>query len=415
MAFRATFQEVATLLTPTQHIGNINSGARGVAVDLDTLNSGEIYFDLNATAQQAFDRGASMIVTQQGVELNQEAREYSILVQDPASAFWELFRWWRTKMDSPVVILEGADPLIGWFEQVVASALLSFKKGCFRSSRDLSPLLTHRQNEHAMAACVMNSEDESLWYLIGLEEGMSRLRSELEPDLVIRSAPSKEHQDDVAAEVLYIETAQDVSEELAYMDRGKFAYVSDEFSITPWIVPDLRLLRALRFLPKIAERVQVEATKENFQELGNRFFAPPAYGFHVSMGEVGDLWTERKTPPDVETLKMMISDNEGVCFALITDSLAALKPFIESSEKNLLEDIQLYLVGTTPDQETSPDLKKWVTEVKSIPEAIRSLVQETPLYAIAYIEDDTLAEGLFQKRDELYTLANMNFSEGETP
>lgn len=432
MTFRATLHEVASLLGVAD-VGKLEkSGCRGVAVRLSHLQPGQLFFDFHGEAQQAFDRGASIIITQSGVELSEEATRYCIYTEDVGRTFWELFRWWKESISSPVAVVLGGGGELAWFKQIVASALLSLQKGCFRTSSDLPPSDEDLEKEYALATEVMNSEEGTLWYLIGLELHMNTLLSKLSPNLLI--APNKEvlalattsepepavitldsYSSDVKSEnPVGSGGATSDRERFVYLDRGRSAYTSDDFSISEWPVPNLQLVRALRALPAISEACGIDHSQGAFEEVGSRFFPPPSLGFHIGLGEVGDLWIERRCSPCAKTLELLVADGDGMTLGVIVDSLPALEALLTSAHSQLRKDIHLFYLGESMPEGALSRTEMHSACISHISEAISQLAESPSLFLIAYLTNDKLAEELFQKRDELYTLANQSPNGDET-
>lgn len=432
MTFRATLHEVANLLRVTE-LGKLEkSGCRGVAVCLNHLQPGQLFFDFHGEAQHAFDNGASIIISQRHVELSEEASRYCIYTEDVRRTFWELFRWWKESMSSPVAVVLGGGGELAWFEQIVASALLSLQKGCFRTGSDLTQSDEDLEKEYALATEVMNSEEGSLWYLIGLELNMNTLLSELSPNLLI--APNKEIvalaaiSESEAAVITLDSYSSDVKSEnpvgsggstsdrerLVYLDRGRSAYISDDFSISEWPVPNLQLVRALRALPAISEACGMDFSQGAFEEIGSRFFPPSSLGFHIGLGEVGDLWIERRCSPCAKTLELLVADGDGITFGVIVDSLPALQALLAITDSQLGGDIRLFFLGESMPEGVLVQTEMHAARISHISEVISQLAESPSIFLIAYLTNNKLAEELFQKRDELYTLANQSPNGDET-
>lgn len=420
MTFRATLHEIARLLGVSDTERLEKSGCRGVAVHLSQLQPGQLFFDFYGEAHRAFELGASIIITEKGVALSEEAVGYAIMLDDVASAFWILFRWWKKEMSAPVGVVVGEDSEVAWFEQVAACVLLSSEKGCFRTIRDIELLETEEERERILAAQVLNSEEGSLWYLVGMEPPMKTLLRELNPDVCVVSRDSR---DSVSfarhAEKFIIALESDTLEEkkaetFAYLERGRLAYVSGDFSVSEWPVPSLHLVRSLRYLPLLGEKLGVAVSEDAIARLGKRFFAPPRLGFHIGLGEVGDLWVERACLPSMENLEALSANAEDVTLGVIVDSTRALEGLSESASSPAIGQTRWFFLGNALPASVSLQSEMQILCAKNIDDVVVQLAETPVFFLIAYLKNEKLADELFQKRDELYTLANYNPNEDES-
>lgn len=419
MTFRVTLHEVARLLQVLDKERLEKSGCRGVAVHLDQLQPGQLFFDLHGEAQRAFELGASIIITQKGVALSEEVVSYTIFIDDVEAAFWILFRWWKSQMSAPVGVVVGDEPEIVWFEQVAASAFLSCDKGCFRTIRDIEQHGMDEERERFLAAQILNSEEGSLWYLVGMKPQMETLLRELDPDVcVVRhdnrgSLSFAPHAGNfiIALESDTLEEQND--ETFAYLERGRLAYVSEDFSVSEWPVPSIQLVRSLRYLPSLGERLGIAISEDTMAQLGKRFFAPPRLGFHIGLGEVGDLWVERECLPSLENLEALSADADHVTLGVIVDSTRALEVLSESASSPAIRQIRWFFLGNRLAEGVSLQSEMRIFCAQDIDDVVIQLAETSVFFLIAYLKNEKLADELFQKRDELYTLANYNPTEDE--
>lgn len=419
MTFRATLDEVARLLQVSDKERLEKSGCRGVAVHLDQLQSGQLFFDLHGEAQRAFELGASIIITQKGVALSEEAVGHTIFIDDVEASFWILFRWWKSEMSAPVGVVVGEEPEIVWFEQVAASTFLSCNKGCFRTIRDIEQHGMEEERERFLAAQIINSEEGSLWYLVGVTPQMETLLRELDPDVcVVRhdnggSLCSASHAENfiLALESDSLEEQND--ETFAYLERGRLAYVSGDFSVSEWPVPSLQLVRSLRYLPSLGERLGIAISEDTMAQLGKRFFAPPRLGFHIGLGEVGDLWVELECLPSLRNLEALSADADHVTLGVIVDSTRALEALSERAGSPAMTQTRWFFLGNALPASVSLQSEMQILCAQNINDVVIQLAQTPGFFLMVYLENEKLADELFQKRDELYTLANYNPTEDE--
>jgi hypothetical protein len=249
---------------------------------------------------------------------------------------------------------------------------------------------------------------------------METLHRELDPDVSVVSDDNRGSLSvgpDAANFIIALDSNppdEKNDETFAYLERGRLAYVSGDFSVSQWPVPSLQLVRSLRYLPSLGERLGVTVSEDTITHLGERFFAPPRLGFHIGLGEVGDLWVERECLPSMETLEALSADAEHVTLGVVVDSTRALEALSESASSPAMRQARWFFLGNALPTSVSLHNDMRTLCAKNINDVVIQLAETPGFFLMVYLENEKLADELFQKRDELYNLANYNSNEDES-
>jgi predicted TIM-barrel fold metal-dependent hydrolase len=103
-----------------------------------------------------------------------------------------------------------------------------------------------------------------------------------------------------------------------------------------------------------------------------------------------------------------------VTLGVIVDSTRALEALSESAISPAIRQTRWFFLGNALPASVSLQSEMQILCAKNIDDVVIQLAETPVFFLIAYLKNEKLADELFQKRDELYTLANYNPNEDES-
>ena len=391
MVFRATLQEVAIELGLSD-AGLAKAGSRGVTTHLESLESGMMYVDVAGdpeSGEAAFQKGASFLLLSDDSQLSEEAKSHALVLDDPTDSLWSLFRWWRARQEQPFFVVVGEPPFTVWFQEIAAHFFLSKLKGFYGGAHSAS---LDAYPETQLACDVMNSEEETNWYLLSLSDQMKRLSDELQPTKVFRSS-----------DIPQVESAAE--ESMTYMTNGRVGYLSPEVSLSEWPIPMKTSARVVVIVLQLAESLGIHFEDDEIIELGKKFYPPPFLGFHSSLGEFGSIWVERVCKPEREEVELLLTYRDQLTVAFLVEDKEGIEALSGLSSPAP--------VFYWPEEGSETLKNNEVIQVATFEEVLESLLTSPPFFLIAFTSEQERGDKLFHMREELYNLAQAPQNNGE--